>query len=66
MAGYYLNAGLCKRCDTITTYCSTCTATQCLSCVDPKVLINATLCSDPIPNQPLPLPKEPCADPLCF
>ena len=49
--------------------CSKCNTTSCLDCLAPKVLINQTLCSDPIPSQQLinpSTPRGPCTDPNCF
>ncbi len=57
--GFYLDLSNCQPCSSLTLHCSNCTPTECFACVPPKVLVNGSLCSDPIPSQPIPGPDGP-------
>jgi cysteine-rich repeat protein len=67
--GYYLSGSACATCSGIYPDCSKCNTTSCIDCLTPKVLINGTLCSDPIPSQTIVVPstpRGPCTDTNCF
>ncbi len=69
LTGFYWTGSACNACSVLVADCILCDTTDCYECLGPKVLINGSLCADPLSPQVLPGPNSPvgsCTDSNCL